>query len=70
MAQIKQVITQANQAKRYVMQDGQSLAPRQAAQKVDGGERVTHKGQEVHSVVGKHIRSNPDGTSKNNLVKK
>ena len=70
MAKIKQVITQGNQAKKYEMQGGQSLIPKQVAKKVDGGEHVTYKGQEVHSVKGEHVRSNPDGKSKNNLVKK
>jgi len=67
---IKEVITEGNQAKKYVMDTGRSFTPKQVAQKVEGGERVTYKGQEVHSVEGKHIRSNPDGKSRNNLVQK
>jgi len=70
MAQIKKPIIQDNQVKRHVMQNGQSLTPKQVAKKVDGGERVTYKGQEVHSVEGKHVRTNPDNTKKNNLIPK
>ena len=70
MDKIKKVITKDNQADRYVMQGGQSLTPKQVAKKVDGGEKVTFKGHEVHSVEGKYIRSNPDETRKNNLVQK
>jgi len=73
MVEIKKVFEENNQAKKYEMADGRILTPAQVAGLVDSGVRVIYKGQEVHSVEGedgKHIRSNPDGRPRNNLVQK
>jgi len=70
MAEIKRTTQQNNQIDKCIMRNGQILTPKQVAKKIDGGAHVTHKGQEVHSVEGKHVQTNPDKSKKNNLVPK
>ena len=70
MAVIKKPIIKNNQVDTYVMRGGQSLTPKQVAQKVEKGEKVIFKGREVQSVDGEHVRSKPDGTKKNNIIPK
>jgi len=54
--------------KKVTTAGGQSMTPKQAAQKIEKGGKLTHKGVDVHSVGGDHIRTDPDGKKGNNLV--
>jgi len=69
MSKITKVVTDSSKViKKVVTASGQSLTPKQAAQKIDKGGKLTHKGVGVHSVDGDHIRTDPDGKKGNNLV--
>jgi hypothetical protein len=49
---------------------GETLTPKQAAKKIDSGEKMTFKDQPVQSVGGQFIRTKPDDKTGNNLVKR
>jgi len=47
-----------------------ALTPKQSVKKISQGTDFIHKGADIHSVKGKHIRTNPDDKKSNNLVPK
>ena len=71
MAKIVKVTTDSNNVIEKVQTaGGQSLTPKQAAEKIDKGGTLTYKDANVHSVGGTHIRTDADGKRGNNLVKR
>ena len=64
---ITNVVVDKNVIKNVSTSSGQTLTPKQAATKIDKGEKMTYKGNEVQSLDGKFIRSKPDGKKGNNL---
>jgi hydroxymethylpyrimidine/phosphomethylpyrimidine kinase len=64
---ITDVKIQDNTIKDVVIQTGQHLTSKQVAKKIDDGQDVTYKRNEIQSIKGKYIRSKPNETTKDNL---